>query len=40
MTWGYAAEGELLAAGAVELVDDVPALAAVVLRRLGLVDAA
>lgn len=34
VTWGYAADGELTAAGAVELVDDVRDLAAVVLRRL------
>ncbi|WP_034622677.1 HAD hydrolase-like protein [Cellulomonas sp. URHE0023] len=35
VTWGYAAQGELEAAGAVELVDDVRDLAAVVMRRLG-----
>jgi phosphoglycolate phosphatase len=35
VTWGYAADDELAAAGAVELVDDVRELAAVVLRRLG-----
>ena len=34
VTWGYASDGELEAAGAVEIVDDVRTLAAVVLRRL------
>lgn len=33
VTWGYAQPGELVAAGAVELVDDIAALAAVVLAR-------
>ncbi|WP_426595206.1 HAD hydrolase-like protein [Cellulomonas sp. McL0617] len=35
VTWGYAADGELRDAGAVELVDDVRDLTGVVLRRLG-----
>jgi phosphoglycolate phosphatase len=35
VTWGYATDGELLRAGAVELVDDVRTLSAVVRRRLG-----
>lgn len=35
VTWGYASEGELAAAGAVELLDDVGALAGTVLRLLA-----
>nr|WP_281360137.1 HAD hydrolase-like protein [Isoptericola halotolerans] len=35
VTWGYAAPGELAAAGAVGLLDDVAGLAGAVLTRLG-----
>lgn len=40
VTWGSAMPGELAAAGAVQIVDDVRDLAAVVLRRLALSEGA